>query len=90
MRAVARGRVQGVGFRYFILDRARELGLDGWVRNVGSQEVEVVAEGPRQALEQLVEAMRRGPRLAWVEGVSVQYEPSQGDLHGFRIEPSAW
>jgi acylphosphatase len=79
-----RGRVQGVGFRVFAEMRARPGGLAGWARNLPDGRVEVVAEGPPQALEHFVSDVRRGPAGAWVEDVQVEWEPPT-DLLGFRI-----
>lgn len=64
-----RGRVQGVGFRAFVARCGRELELDGWVRNLTSGEVEVVAVGDERVLDELEEALRSGPRVAHVDGV---------------------
>lgn len=55
------GRVQGVGYRWFVLRRAEGLALGGWVRNCADGDVEVMAEGPREHLERLLEALRKGP-----------------------------
>lgn len=63
------GRVQGVGYRYFVLRTARELGLAGWARNLPDGSVEVVAEGSEAALESLEESLREGPSLARVSDV---------------------
>ena len=61
LEATARGRVQGVGFRYFILRRGMELGLTGWVTNETDGSVRCVAEGPRSDLEALIVTMELGP-----------------------------
>ena len=60
LHASVRGLVQGVSFRYYTLHRARELGLRGYVRNLWDGSVEVVAEGPRQSLEQLLTWLHQG------------------------------
>jgi acylphosphatase len=85
LRAVVRGRVQGVGFRYFVLDRVGGTGLRGWVRNRGDGGVEVVAEGQRPLLERLLDELRRGPRSALVTSVEADWGPAQGDLPAFRV-----
>ncbi|TMC04446.1 MAG: acylphosphatase [Chloroflexi bacterium] len=85
LRAVVRGRVQGVGFRYFVIDRAAGTGLRGWVRNRGDGSVEVVAEGQRPPLERLLDELRRGPRSALVTSVEASWGPAQGDLPAFRV-----
>jgi len=68
-RFLVRGRVQGVGFRWFVWKTAERLGLGGLARNLPDGSVEVVAEGPGPALEQLAQALQRGPPLAQVERV---------------------
>lgn len=73
------GRVQGVGFRWFVRKAASELGLRGTVRNAPEGHVEVVAEGTGEALETLERALREGPRTAEVTGVTVVPTPD-GDL----------
>ena len=86
LRALVRGRVQGVGFRYFVLDRAARLGLVGFVRNLSNgSTVEVVAEGPMPALESLLDALRRGPALACVEHVDVSWAAATGEHESFRV-----
>ncbi len=65
-RLVIAGRVQGVGFRAWIVEKARELGVDGWVRNRGDGAVEVLIAGDVAAVEELSRACRRGPRFAEV------------------------
>jgi acylphosphatase len=73
-RAVVRGRVQGVNFRQFVYTRARFLRLGGYVSNLDDgQSVEVVAEGPRGDLDQLLEYLREGPRSAQIEDVEVEW-----------------
>lgn len=78
LRAVVRGRVQGVGFRDFVWRRARFLGVFGYVRNLpDGRSVEVVAEGEREMLAQLLEYLQEGPRGARVDGLDVEWsEPT--------------
>jgi acylphosphatase len=84
LRALVRGRVQGVGFRAFVVWRARELGLQGYARNFSDgTTVEVVAEGPRVALETLLSALREGPPLSRVTGVDVLWGEASGAFTGF-------
>ena len=61
---ILRGRVQGVGFRFFIHDRARQLGLTGWVRNLADERVEAVATGEDERLRQFVALCKNGPPAA--------------------------
>ena len=79
------GRVQGVGFRYFIVSRAEQLGLVGYARNLPDGDVEVWAEGAPEALEALREAAALGPRSAHVESVSVQEAGPTGSFHCFGV-----
>ena len=83
--ATVRGRVQGVGFRWFVQREAARLGLEGWVANQPDRSVEVVAEGAHGQLDQLVLQLWEGPLGASVDGVSVRYEPARGNLVGFTI-----
>ncbi len=83
-RAVVRGRVQGVFFRAETRDRARSLGVAGWARNAPDGTVEAVFEGDRDRVEALVEWCRRGPRLADVAAVDVEWEEPRGEA-GFVV-----
>ena len=88
-RFVVRGRVQGVGFRWFVEREAHILGIAGWVRNKPDGSVEVLAMGSRDQLTGLRSRLREGPRAARVDDVE-EYEanPVTG-LASFRIE-GAW
>jgi acylphosphatase len=84
LHAVVHGRVQGVGFRIFVQRRAQELGLTGTVRNLdGGTSVEVVAEGPRAALDSLLTQLHAGPTLAQVEDVDVERPSPTGAYSSF-------
>jgi len=83
--ARVRGRVQGVGFRFFVLEQAHTLGVSGWVRNLPDRRVEVVAEGERALLERLLSDLRRGPRGAHVDDVDAQWMEATGEFEAFRI-----
>jgi acylphosphatase len=83
------GRVQNVGFRAHVEYSARQLGLTGWVRNVGYDTVEAVAEGERDKLERLVEAMRTGPRGARVDDSTVEWSEAAGEFESFVVRRSA-
>lgn len=85
LEAVVHGRVQGVGFRYFVLNRAEELGLRGFVRNRWNGTVEVVAEGPRSRLEVLLQYLQRGPRAAKVTRVDAVWRPATGQFSDFHV-----
>ncbi len=85
LHLVVHGRVQGVGFRAFVMRRARELALVGEVRNLPDGAVEVVAEGAPGPLEGFLGAMRRGPASARVTGVDVSWSEAAGRFEGFEI-----
>jgi len=82
------GRVQGVGFRHFVNQQARALGLRGWVRNRRDGSVEVVAEGSRPALDALLAALYEGPPAARVRAVEARWGPAQGTFSDFHIRPT--
>ena len=86
LRALVRGRVQGVNFRSFVYTRARALHLTGYVRNLEEgRTVEVVAEGSHTDLEQLLKYLRKGPRAARIDGVDVQWGEASGVYAGFGV-----
>ncbi len=83
------GRVQGVGFRAHVEYCARKIGgLTGWVRNVGYDTVEAVAEGERAAVDRLVEAMKKGPRASRVDESKVEWEAPTGEFVQFGVRRS--
>src|SRR3954465_14191733 len=86
---VVRGRVQGVGFRWFVEREAHILGVAGWVRNNADGSVEVFAIGSREQLEGLRARLRSGPRAARVDDVDEQESKPVAGLTTFRIE-GAW
>lgn len=79
------GRVQGVGFRYFAQREAQKLRLSGWVRNLRSGAVEVIAEGRRNDLEGLLKALRKGPPMSWVERVDIDWKDAKGERGAFEV-----
>ena len=86
LRALVRGRVQGVGFRAFVVWRARELALDGFARNLSDgTTVEVIAEGPRASLETLLASLREGPTMAYVKSVDVTWGCASSEYAGFGV-----
>ena len=78
LQARVHGQVQGVGYRFYVRRQAAALGVRGYVRNLPDGSVEVVAEGERPVLEQLLRALERGPTGAVVERVDVRWEPAEG------------
>jgi acylphosphatase len=88
-RFLVRGRVQGVGFRWFVEREAHILGISGWVRNNHDGSVEVLAQGTRDQLSGLHYRLREGPRAARVDAVEVSEASPVAGLSAFRIE-GAW
>ena len=87
--ATVRGRVQGVGYRWFVQREAARLELDGWVTNQFDGSVEVVVEGPQPFLDALLLQLWEGPPGAVVGGVDVRYEPASNNITGFTIRSGA-
>ncbi len=83
-----RGHVQNVGFRAHVEYSARQLGLTGWVRNVGYDVVETVAEGERRKLDRFVETVKSGPRGAQVDESSVEWQTPTGEFTYFIVRRS--
>jgi acylphosphatase len=83
--ATVHGRVQGVGFRWFVQRAARRLALQGWTANQSDGSVRVIAEGPPAALEELIAELGRGPDGADVERVDAQHGPPTGEFGAFEI-----
>jgi acylphosphatase len=83
--ATVTGRVQGVGYRYAVMDVAQELGLVGWVRNAQDGSVETWAQGDGLLLEQFIAFLRRGPRLATVQSVDILSVDPDASLRGFAL-----
>ena len=85
LSVVISGRVQGVGFRYFLRSQARALGLCGWVQNTPENTVESVAEGPQAALDEFLKCCRKGPLFARVEDVLAEWEGATKEFTQFDI-----
>jgi acylphosphatase len=86
MTARLTGRVQGVGFRWWVRTMAEDLGLTGWVMNADDERsVEVVAEGPPEALDALERLIREGPTGARVESLEARRAPASGEFDRFGI-----
>jgi len=88
LHATVDGRVQGVGFRFFVKTIAEELNLAGWVRNKMDGRVEVLAEGSRDSLEALLAALRRGSHSSFVTEVKAEWKPVSEVFKRFSIAPS--
>ncbi|MCP2273834.1 acylphosphatase [Actinokineospora diospyrosa] len=83
LTAFVRGHVQGVGFRWWTRSQALRLGLLGWARNTDDGRVEVVAEGPRERCDALLDALRSGQTPGTVVSVVERWDPAKGNLSGF-------
>ncbi|RMF91056.1 MAG: acylphosphatase [Methanobacteriota archaeon] len=79
------GRVQGVFYRAYTRDAARERGLSGWVRNLPDGRVEAVVEGEKEDVERLISLMKIGPPYARVEGIKIDFEEPTGEYRDFQI-----
>ncbi len=87
VRVTVRGNVQGVGYRYFVLERAQSLGIHGWVRNLFDGRVEAELEGGDDAVKMLIDAMREGPTFAHVQLVQTFPLGGGGEYDNFRVRP---
>ncbi len=85
LHAIVSGKVQGVSFRYFVVEQARELNLSGWVRNLWNGNVEVTAEGQLEDLEALLRSLHDGPPMAKVALVNEDWQDYQGEFIGFHV-----
>jgi len=81
-----KGRVQGVGFRAHVEYQALQIGVVGWVRNVGRNTVETVAEGTQEKIERFINTVKQGPNLSRVDEVKIEYEETTGQLEGFNVK----
>jgi acylphosphatase len=88
LHMLVKGRVQNVGFRAHVEVAARQLGLTGWVRNVGYDTVETVAEGQRSKLERLAEVVRTGPRGSNVYESTMEWSDPTGEFAYFIVRRS--
>ncbi|RME30766.1 MAG: acylphosphatase [Candidatus Zixiibacteriota bacterium] len=83
--AIVNGVVQGVGFRYFVYARARDLHVTGYVRNRPDGTVEVWAEGDRGAVQALLDLLKTGPPAARVTDIKMSWEKATGQYAAFEI-----
>lgn len=86
INAFVSGFVQGTGFRHFVMQRAKGIGLKGFVRNCPDGTVEVVAQGPREKLELLLEELKKGPSFGRVEKIRVEWQKETKGFDGFGVE----
>ncbi len=80
-----KGRVQGVGFRYFSKETAQKLGITGWVRNTFTGDVEITAEGNIDQIDSFIQALRRGPQSAFVSEFNITWLEPAGEFKKFSI-----
>jgi len=85
VKLVVSGRVQGVGYRYFIARNASELGINGYVKNLYSGDVEIVAEGRKEFLEELIKKAKSGPPHAYVDTARIEWLEFNDKYDNFEI-----
>lgn len=85
VRMTARGRVQGVGFRFFVRENAARYGVRGWVRNRADGSVEIHAEARRDVLDAFIEIIRDGPRFGRISDLSLEWTEPEGGFVNFDI-----
>ena len=83
-----KGRVQGVGFRAFVQQNGVQIGLTGWVRNVGYNTVEAVAEGTEEQIKLFLEMIKRGPSISRVDESREEWEQMTGEFDVFGVKAS--
>ena len=86
LHLTVRGRVQGVGYRYYTQHSAAALGITGFVRNLTDGNVEIIAEGEPAALDELVHIVKEGPGFSFVDGVDIKKIPVEGTFLQFSIK----
>lgn len=80
------GRVQGVGFRFFVQQKARELGIKGWVKNMGDGSVLVMAQGEKTDMETFIDYLSRGPALARVDNIEKSKTDFSSEFSDFGVK----
>ncbi|MBI1803467.1 MAG: acylphosphatase [Ignavibacteriae bacterium] len=79
------GMVQGVGFRYFVYNKAKQSGLAGFVKNLYDGNVEIVVEGDRSIIEEFIKEVKVGPRPARVTDLKISWQKPEQQFHEFTI-----
>lgn len=82
------GRVQAVGFRAYVQQAARQIGVSGWVRNVGYDTVEALAEGTKLQIEEFLRIVKRGPMGARVDESREEWDQAKGEFESFGVKAS--
>jgi len=87
IHAYISGRVQGVGFRWFVVETVRHQypGISGWVKNLYDGRVEILAEGTENDLIAFIKTMEKGPSFSHVTSLNIDWEDSKGELYGFDV-----
>jgi acylphosphatase len=85
LHLIISGYVQGVGYRQFVKKTAKNLNLKGWVKNLDRGRVEALFCGPRDVLEEAIEACRKGSFIAQVRDIKIEWEEKEPDLNSFEI-----
>ena len=85
LTGIIKGRVQGVGFRYFVLEKAQLLELSGWVRNRYDDSVEFLAEGEQKEIELFLAYLKKGPPMAFVTNVEITWSDATGEFNRFSV-----
>ena len=86
VRLIVTGDVQAVGYRFTAIEVARDLDLVGWVKNNPDGTVEIVAEGPREKLENLIIWSKKGPALARVDNVKIEWQQASVEFNTFEVK----
>ena len=81
-----KGRVQGVGYRAHVEYFALQIGVTGWVRNVGPDVVEAVAEGTPETVDRFIQMVQEGPRMSRIDDTRLEWEPVTGEFAGFIVK----
>ncbi|TLX77090.1 acylphosphatase [Labilibacter sediminis] len=81
VRIIVYGRVQGVGFRYFVQEQAKQHGIKGYVRNLPNGEVEIDAEGEHSSLQTFIQTCKKGSRLSSIDDIVIHHIP----IYGFQL-----
>lgn len=79
------GAVTGVNYRAWMVEKAEELELTGWVRNASDNTVEAIVEGEKENLQKIIELCHNGPDSAWVDKIDVKWEEAEGEFEDFSI-----
>lgn len=83
---IVKGRVQGVNFRYYVLRKANELGINGYVRNLKDGDVEILAQGTRDSVDRLIEFIKGNPGSSFVTDMELTWEKPETYFSNFQIK----